>query len=51
MSFHLFICSKFLFPSFLWTEVEFMVNLQEGVTLRIYLTSEKEQIREYIFNK
>lgn len=23
--------------SFLWTEVEFMMNLQEGLTLRIYL--------------
>lgn len=28
--------------SFSWTEVEFIVNLQEGLTLRIYLTSEKE---------
>lgn len=28
---------------FLWTEVGFKVNLPEGLTLRIYLTAEKEQ--------
>ncbi len=28
---------------FFWTEVRFIVNLPEGLTLRIYLTSEKEQ--------
>lgn len=27
---------------FQWTEVESIVNLPEGLTLRIYLTSEKE---------
>ena len=27
---------------FSWTEVEFMLNCPEGVTLRIKLTSEKE---------
>ena len=26
-----------------WTEVEFKMNLQEGLTLIIFLTSEKEQ--------
>ena len=29
---------------FFWTEVRFIVNQPEGLTLRIYLTSEKEQI-------
>jgi hypothetical protein len=33
---------------FLWTEVRFIVNLPEGLTLRIYLTSEKEQYIEII---
>ena len=28
----------------LWIEVRFIVNLPEGLTLRIYLTSEKEQL-------
>lgn len=33
----------------LWTEVRFIVNLPEGLTLTIYLTSEKEQYTNSIW--
>lgn len=29
---------------FLWTELEFTVDIPEGITLRTYLTTEKEQL-------
>lgn len=34
---------------FSWTEVGFMMDYPEGITLRFNLTSEKEQVHQIIF--